>query len=105
MSSPSFLFLFRLAWTLKKSVQEILDLPQWERDAWRYVFDLFGPLDWKREDLLFARVNQYQAIGGEPLKNFILFRDPSEQEPEQDEEDLLKALGYREGANNAQDES
>lgn len=97
IEDAEFAFLFRLAWTLKKSVQEILALPLWERECWRDVFALYGPLDWKREDFLFARVNQYQSVGGDPLKDFILFPDPSERdEPaKQTEDDALLAWGYR----------
>ena len=50
----------------KKSVQEILAMPEWERECWRDVFLIYGPLDWKRSDLLTARVNQYQAAGDAP---------------------------------------
>ena len=60
------------------------------------MFALYGPLDWKREDLLFARVNQYQSIGGDALKEFLLFKDPSEPEVKQTEDELLKKLGYKE---------
>lgn len=96
VDDPDFAFLFRLAFTLKKSVKEILDLPEWERETWKAVFTIYGPLDWKREDLLLARVNQYQAAGGSPLRDFILFRDPTEkaEERKQTEEDVLKAFGY-----------
>ena len=70
-------------------------MPEWERRIWRDVFDLYGPLDWKRDDMLIARVNQYQAAERAPLKDFILFTDPTERETgEQTEEDLLKAFGY-----------
>ena len=88
------MFLFRLAYTLKKTVQEVLELPQWEIQTWRYLFALYGPLDWKREDLLVARINQYQAIGGEPLKEFVLFRDPSEIVERRTEDDVLRAFGF-----------
>lgn len=88
--------MFRLAYALKKTVVEILELPEWERMAWRAVFDLYGPLDWKRGDLLAARVNQYQAADSAPLRDFVLFRDPSERDEarKQTEEDVLKAFGY-----------
>ena len=72
-------------------------MPEWERETWKAIFTIYGPLDWKREDLLLARVNQYQAAGGSPLRDFILFRDPTEkaEERKQTEEDVLKAFGYR----------
>ena len=96
IDDPEFAFLFRLAWTLKKSVQEILSLPEWERECWRDVFLIYGPLDWKRSDLLTARVNQYQAAGDAPLGDFVLFKDPSMSETKQSENDLLKKLGWNE---------
>lgn len=72
-------------------------MPIWERETWKSLFEMFGPLDWKRADLLFARVNQYQAVGGSPLNDFILFRDPSERESIEDKEtELLAKLGWTE---------
>ncbi len=70
-------------------------MPQWERECWRDAFALYGPLDWKRTDLLFARVNQFQSVGGDPLKDFILFRDPGDPEPGQTVEEKMAALGWR----------
>lgn len=96
IEDASFVFLFRLAYTLKKSVSEVLLLPEWERETWRFLFDLYGPMDWKREDLRTARVNQFQAVGGKPLKEFVLFPDPSERVEKDKEEELLHALGYYE---------
>lgn len=57
---------------------------------------MFGPLDWKRSDFLFASVNQYQAVEPAPLKDFMLFKDPTVKEPEQTEEELMAKLGWRE---------
>ncbi len=74
-------------------------MPIWERETWKYLFNMFGPLDWRRADFLCARVNQYQAMGDAQLKDFLLFRDPSEKgDDEKDkEEELLKKLGWTEG--------
>ena len=84
-----------MAYALRKSVVEILALPEWERKIWRDVFDVYGPLDWKRDDLLYARVNQYQAATSAPLRDFVLFRDPTEKGKEkQTEDDVLKAFGF-----------
>lgn len=81
-----------MAFALKKSVQEILALPAWEREIWRSVFDLFGPLDWKRDDYLAARACQFQSTGSLPLKDFVLFPDPTlEREPTA--ADLWRGLG------------
>lgn len=93
--------MFRLAYTLKKTVTELLSLPRWEIEAWRALFDIVGPLDWKRTDLLFARVNQYQSAEAAPLKEFILFGDPTVKEDDEKsrrerEKELLYKLGYRE---------
>lgn len=79
---------------MKKSVVEILALPEWERRIWRDVFDIYGPLDWKRNDFLFAHVNQFQTPERIPLKEFILFRDPTAQEPKRTEDDVLREFGY-----------
>ena len=79
-----------------------MSLPRWELEAWRALFDMVGPLDWKRQDLLFARVNQYQSAEEAKLKDFLLFKDPTiqddpEQERRERELELLYKLGYREG--------
>ena len=64
--------------------------------CWKWVFDIYGPLDWKRADLLFARVNQYQSTGDSPLKDFVLFKDPSEIETREERElSVLSALGWK----------
>lgn len=96
MTDPEFLFLFRLAFALGKSVEEVLKFPQWERRAWFDLFEIVGPLDWRRGDFLNARVNQFQAVGSHALKDFLLFPDPStwEEVKEQTEDDVLKAFGY-----------
>lgn len=61
------------------------------------MFDYYGPLDWRRDDLLFARVNQYQATGDRPLSDFVLIKEPKDRIPEKrTEEDVLAMLGYRE---------
>lgn len=90
------MFLFRLAFTLKKTVQEILALPEWERYCWKQLFMLYGPLDWRRQDFLFARVNQYQSTGADPLREFVLFSEPADRREKgrETEDDLLEKLGY-----------
>ena len=90
IDDPDFMFLFRLAWTLKKSVQEVLALPDWERIGWRMIFDVFGPLDWRRDDVLNAKIVQTQYEGGKPLRDFLAFGDPSYKRKEQTEEDVFK---------------
>lgn len=72
-------------------------MPIWERETWKYLFRMHGPLDWRRDDFLFARVNQFQAMGDAPLKEFLLFTDPSEKEDEQQkEEELMRKMGWNE---------
>lgn len=72
-----------------------MELPEWERYCWKQLFSFYGPLDWRREDYLFARVNQFQSTGKTPLSEFILFKEPSERlEKRQTEEDVLAMLGY-----------
>lgn len=101
IDDPSFVFLFRLAFTLKKTVAEILEIPRWELESWRFLFDLYGPLDWKRQDFLAARSYQFASVSDDPLKEFLLFRDPSYKEPTPEEsrarreEKLLKAFGVQ----------
>lgn len=75
-----------------------MSLPTWEKVGWRCLFDIYGPLDWKRLDLLFGRAYQYTAGDAvTPLDKFVLFRDISEQPTRQEQEAaLLAALGYRE---------
>ena len=68
-------------------------MPLWERKTWKSLFELFGPLDWKRQDFLIARVNQHQSIEKRPLDDFLLFRDPTEI-MEDREEQILAKLGW-----------
>ena len=82
----------RLAWTLKKSIQEILALPRWELDLWRYAFDIFGPLDWRRDDFRHASVLQMLSAGGKPLADFLLFKDPADIQ-ERDTDAIMARFG------------
>ena len=85
-----------MAFALKKSLTEILSLPEWEIVLWKSVFDLYGPLDWQRNDLLIARINQFQAAEPSPLRDFVLFEDPKDRKSGKNtEDDILKAFGYR----------
>ncbi len=60
---------------------------------WQEAFELFGPLDWRRQDFLEARSNQYLSIESKPLKEFLLFDDPTAKEREQTEEDVFAMYG------------
>lgn len=60
------------------------------------MFDLYGPLDWQRNDLLIARINQFQAAESSPLRDFVLFEDPKDRKSGKNtEDDILKAFGYQ----------
>lgn len=68
---------WRLAYVLKRPVSEILRLPYWEIQSWRYFFDLFGPLDWRRDDLMDARQTYLQTADHvSSLRDFVLFPEP-----------------------------
>lgn len=77
----------RLAWTLKKSIREVLEFPRWELDLWRYAFDIFGALDWRRDDFRHASTLQMLSAGGKPLADFLLFKDPTDLLREQETDD------------------
>lgn len=84
-----------MAFVLKKTVQEILELPEWERYCWKQLFTFYGPLDWRRDDYLFARVSQALSTDREPLREFVLFKEPQDLESaRQTEDDVLAMLGY-----------
>ena len=88
----------RLAWTLRKSIQEVLALPKWERVLWRNAFSLYGPLDWRREDLLFAALTQMQSTGEKPLGDFVLFPEPAARAAKEEREWSREAILARFGA-------
>ena len=83
------------------TLAQVLSLPRWEIEAWRALFDVYGPLDWKRDDLRIARVNQYQCSDPDSLlKEFLLFRDPTfmpteAEERNRREEALLEKFGFK----------
>ena len=100
IDDAGFAFRFRLAYTLKITLAQALTLPLWEVEAWRAFFDVYGPLDFKRIDLLFARLNQFNCADKDArLRDFVLFPDPSIKidpvaERNAREENLLRAFGY-----------
>lgn len=98
------MFYFRLAYTLKITLSQAFSLPRWEIEAWRALFDVYGPLDWKRGDYLTASLNQFQSSERLPIKDFLLFHDPSvridpDAERANREKNLLAAFGYRNNDN------
>lgn len=92
-----FSFLIRLAYTLRKTITEVLALPMWELELWKSAFLIYGPLDWRREDLLFASLAQMQSTGTHPLSDFVLFQDPLERIRKEEEaekpENILARFG------------
>ena len=98
------MFYFRLAYTLKITLTQAFNLPRWEVEAWRALFDVYGPLDWKRGDYLNASLIQSQCSERLPIREFILFTDPSVRiDPDaaraEREQNLLAAFGYRKDDN------
>lgn len=61
-------------------MQEIEALPSWELDLWRSAFEVFGALDWRRLDLLFARLVQMQLAKPLTLRECVLFPAPEDIE-------------------------
>jgi len=58
-------------------------------------------LDWKRDDIRDARQTGIQDVEKKPLKDYLLFGDPSFKESEEEararrEKNLLAAFGYSE---------
>ena len=51
-------------------------MPEWEREGWRMLFEVVGPLDWRREDFRDARRIQWKAADAASLADFVLFPEP-----------------------------
>jgi len=84
---------------LRKSLQEIEALPVWEVELWKTAFEVFGPLDWRRLDLLDARQTQLQLAKPLKLKECVLFPTPEDIEPKAQadpgsEQELLAMFGF-----------
>lgn len=96
IDDPDLLFLFRLAYTLRKSLQEVLALPISERLAWRELFDLVGPLDWRRDDYKAAASLKFQTTSDSNITDFVLFKEPesASAQHKREEEDVLRQFGY-----------
>ena len=77
------------------SVQNVLALPDWEIEGWKSVFEVFGPLDWERQDLENARLYATQIVSekGKRVDDFLLFT-PLTKRNTLTEDDVLKALGF-----------
>jgi hypothetical protein len=75
------------------SVQDVLALPEWERGGWKAAFDVWGPLDFRREDWRDARQFALNVAGakGKKISDFILFQPPELRKP-LTEDDILGPL-------------
>lgn len=65
-------------------------MPKWERVAWKAAFDVWGPLDWRREDLRDAR--QFALQTGDKIEDCVLYSEP-ENKKESTVDDIMKKLG------------
>lgn len=84
--------LVRVAFLLRRPISEIVRLPKWERDLWRSVFDVFGPLDWRRDDLRFAQLVALQITERKSLEDLTIYPDPARlMERERARESMSKA--------------
>lgn len=93
--------LVRVAFLLRRPICEVVRLPKWERDFWRVVFDVYGPLDWRRDDLRFAQLVALQIAERKPLEDLTIYPDPArllEKErarQEMSKDDVLALFGVR----------
>lgn len=80
-------------------ISEVVQLPQWELDLWRSVFDVYGPLDWTRDDLRFASLVRTQVTGDVSLEDLTVYPDPrrlmekERRRQEMSKEDVLAQFG------------
>lgn len=65
-------------------------MPEWERVAWKAAFGVWGPLDWRREDLRDARQFAFQT--GSKIEDCALYSEP-EIKKETTVDDIMKKLG------------
>lgn len=76
---------------LRRPISEILSWPAADVLAWKSVFDVFGPLDWRRDDWACA----HQLAGqfgkkGDLLRDFLVF--PAPDLPKTESERNIDAL-------------
>lgn len=80
-------------------ISEVVRLPQWELDLWRSVFDVYGPLDWTRDDLRFASLVRTQVTRDVSLEDLTVYPDPrrlmekERRRQEMTKEDVLAQFG------------
>lgn len=80
---------------LRRPISEILAWPAADILAWKSVFDVFGPLDWQRDDWACA----HQLAGqfgkkGDLYRDFLVFPPPDlpKTETEESVEELKESL-------------
>ena len=68
----------RVAFVLKMPINEVVArVPQWELDLWASVFQIYGPLDWTRDDLRFASLVRTQITDRVDIEDLTVFPDPA----------------------------
>lgn len=65
-------------------------MPEWERVAWKAAFDVWGPLDWRREDVRDAFNVAIQT--GSNIEECVLYGEP-ERKKESSVDDIMKKVG------------
>jgi len=49
-------------------------LPEWEIAGWKMLFEVFGELDWRRDDYRDARSYFWKSGGRGKLDDYLLYR-------------------------------
>lgn len=71
------LTIVKIAFILKKSIREVAAFPLWERDLWRAIFEIYGPLDWQRDDLRTAQLISLQLTERRDLEDLTVYPNPA----------------------------
>lgn len=70
--------LVRVAFILKMPINEVVArVPQWELDLWRAVFQVYGALDWTRDDLRAASIVRTQIAERVDIEDLTVYPDPA----------------------------
>ena len=80
---------------MRRPISEILAWSAADVLAWKSVFDVFGPLDWRRDDWTVAHQMAGQfGSKGDKISDFLIFRPPEYPKSESDQniEELQKTL-------------
>lgn len=66
---------------LHRPLHEVMTYPEWEFTAWRVFFNVYGPIDYERQDYLNARDTYIQcAKKNEKIEDYLLFKKPETEE-------------------------